>query len=122
MTSPAVLEPVINDLGLDLTVRELKSHVTATNPVDTVLLNIEATSSSPERAQVIANSVAQHLGSQVEALDNSSIDTGFPPAVSIFAGVARDLSQNNPTVSPSLDSASSISMRSSRIRQRDRSC
>src|SRR4051794_19327157 len=69
VTSPAVLEPVINDLGLDLTVRELKTHVTATNPVDTVLLNVEATSSSPRRAQAIANSVAQHLGSQIETLE-----------------------------------------------------
>ena len=55
VTSPAVLQPVIDDLGLKMSVVELKAKVTATNPVNTVLLNIEATSSSIARRMARAS-------------------------------------------------------------------
>ena len=38
--SPDVLQPVIDELGLKTIVNALKSKVTATNPVDTVLINV----------------------------------------------------------------------------------
>jgi len=96
VTSPAVLQPVIDDLDLDTTVRELKAHVTATNPVDTVLLNIQATSSSPERARAIANSVAQHLGSLVETLETPRRGGASPVKVTTAVPAGLPLTPASP--------------------------
>ena len=96
VTSPAVLQPVINELDLDTTVRELKAQVTATNPVDTVLLNIQATSSSPERARAIANSVAQHLGSLVETLETPRRGGASPVKVTTAVPAGLPLTPASP--------------------------
>jgi len=60
-TSERVLQPVIDDLELDLTSAELAGLVDVTTPANTVVLDITATSSDPELAASIANGVAQHL-------------------------------------------------------------
>ncbi|MCB0901384.1 MAG: hypothetical protein KDB83_04545, partial [Actinobacteria bacterium] len=56
--SPAVLEPVIEELGLDSTYIGLASQVSATTPPNTVLLNVSATDTSPAQAAKLANAVA----------------------------------------------------------------
>jgi capsular exopolysaccharide synthesis family protein len=103
VTSPAVLQPVIDDLGLGMTVHELKSHVTAANPVDTVLLNIQATSSSPKQAQAIANAVADHLGSLVETLETPRQGGESPVKVTTAVPAGLPLSPASPR--PSLNLA-----------------
>jgi len=57
VTSGIVLEPVIEDLDLGLTTRELADMVTATSPRDTVLIDITVTDEDPQRAAEIANAV-----------------------------------------------------------------
>ncbi|MGI9157360.1 MAG: polysaccharide biosynthesis tyrosine autokinase [Marmoricola sp.] len=96
VTSPAVLGPVIDDLGLDMSVQELKAHVTATNPINTVLLNIQATSGSPKQAQAIANSVADHLGSLVETLETPQDTASSPVKVTTAVPAALPLSPASP--------------------------
>lgn len=71
VTSPEVMQPVIDELGLDLSVRELESQVSATNPVNTVLLDISATSDSAKEATAIANSVSKNLALLVENLEGT---------------------------------------------------
>jgi len=53
-----VLEPVIEELGLDATVSGLASRVTATTPLNTVTINISVTDTDPETAAAIANQTA----------------------------------------------------------------
>jgi capsular exopolysaccharide synthesis family protein len=60
-TSPQVLIPVINQLGLRVTPLELAKAVKATVPLDTVILEIEATDPDPTRAALIANTVGGQL-------------------------------------------------------------
>ena len=60
-TSPQVLEPVINRLGLRTTPKELAESVEATVPADTVILEIAATDPDPTRAAQIANAVGEEL-------------------------------------------------------------
>ena len=60
-TSPRVLAPVIEQLGLRTTPKELSESVEATVPVDTVILEIAATDPRPTRAAEIANAVGQEL-------------------------------------------------------------
>lgn len=59
--SPRVLQPVIDELGLDTTAEELAETVTANAPLQTVLINIGATHTDPERAAQIADATAESL-------------------------------------------------------------
>ncbi|WP_170037210.1 polysaccharide biosynthesis tyrosine autokinase [Georgenia soli] len=60
-TSPLVLEPVIEDLGLSVTTAGLADALTVTVPPETVILEITATDQNPELAAEIANAVAEEL-------------------------------------------------------------
>lgn len=61
----AILQPVIDDLGLDITVNALAQMVTASNPTDTMLLSVSVVNTNPKMASNIANSVAENLRKQV---------------------------------------------------------
>ena len=61
----SVLQPVIDDLGLDTTVKELAASVTASNPDGTMLVDISVNNPDPKQASSIANSVAENLRKQV---------------------------------------------------------
>jgi capsular exopolysaccharide synthesis family protein len=67
-TSPRVLEPVIQQLGLRVTPKELAKSVEATVPVDTVILEIAATDPDPTRSAQIANAVGQWLAAAASDL------------------------------------------------------
>ncbi len=67
-TMPAVLEPVIEDLGLDATPRGLKGAIQADSPLNTSLIEISAVSADPQRAADLANGVAASLAETVADL------------------------------------------------------
>lgn len=60
-TSTIVLEPVLSELEMGMTVGELKKQLSVTIPTDTSIVNISATDPSPERAAELANAVAKEL-------------------------------------------------------------
>jgi capsular exopolysaccharide synthesis family protein len=66
--TPAVLQPVVDDLGLPTTAARLAAQVSAQAPTDTVLVEVTASDGSAAGAARIANAVAASLGRQVEAL------------------------------------------------------
>lgn len=61
-----VLEPVIDELGLDDTVAGLSSRITATTPLNTVLIDITVTDGDAEQAAEIANAVASSFQDAVQ--------------------------------------------------------
>lgn len=61
----SVLQPVVDDLGLKTTVKELATTVTASNPSDTMLVDISVENVDPKVASSIANAVAESLKKQV---------------------------------------------------------
>ena len=65
---PDVLRPVIDDLNLSVSPRQLASRVTAEAPIDTLLLAISASSERPEEAAAIADAVGRQLRIAVEEL------------------------------------------------------
>ncbi len=67
---PAVLDPVIDELKLDISAKSLARTVNTDAPADTVLLNISATSESPETAAAVANAVGTRLGDLVSTLSS----------------------------------------------------
>jgi tyrosine-protein kinase len=79
-TTPAVLEPVIDDLGLDVPVSELAGRVEAAAPVDTVLVEITVTEFSAAASARLANAVAASLTTVVE--DLAPVDADDRPTVS----------------------------------------
>lgn len=63
--SPYVLQPVINDLDLDMTVAQLARTVTADTPLNTVVVDISVVNSDPELARAIADGIAKSLADAV---------------------------------------------------------
>jgi len=65
-TFPVVLDPVIERLDLPSTAQRLSRSVTVSRPQETTILEISATSGSPDRAAAIANAVAAELITFIE--------------------------------------------------------
>ena len=80
-TSPVVLNAVIQDLGLDETANRLARRVTAEAPLNTVIINISVTDSSPKGAQRTANAIASELAKTVGRLSPQGTDD--QPAVRV---------------------------------------
>lgn len=59
--TPAVLQPVIDSLDLNISAPQLETQVTATSDLNTVLITISAEDSSPVQAAAIAQAVAESL-------------------------------------------------------------
>ncbi|KQU67661.1 polysaccharide biosynthesis tyrosine autokinase [Phycicoccus sp. Root101] len=79
--SPTVLQPVIDKLGLDLTVSDLRKMVTAENPADTVLITITATDTSATQARDIVNATGSQFGSVIERLETPRVGGQSPVKV-----------------------------------------
>jgi succinoglycan biosynthesis transport protein ExoP len=75
-TMPIVLEPVAERLDLDTTSRELARSVSAATPLDTFIIEIAATSGTPEGAASLANAVANQLGDTVSSLSPGAAGPG----------------------------------------------
>ena len=73
-TMPAVLSPVIDTLSLDVSPRALASSITVDAPINTVIIEIHATSASPEMSARIADAVASSLSRQAQALSPTGAD------------------------------------------------
>lgn len=67
--TPIVLDPVIEELGLDLTANELADRISTTIPEDTLIIDITASSVDPEVASAIANATSESLRAQVATLE-----------------------------------------------------
>lgn len=65
-TTPAVLDPVVDDLGLQTSAKALAGSVRADSPLDLMFVEISATNRDPEVAAEIANAVATELSSTVQ--------------------------------------------------------
>ncbi|KAA1422784.1 polysaccharide biosynthesis tyrosine autokinase [Mumia zhuanghuii] len=99
--SPRVLEPVIIDLRLDLTVRELARKTSMTSPPDTVVMEVSVVDEDPDQAALIANAVTESLGAVIEDIEsNGTVSrTGEPESnvrVSITAPATPPISPSSP--------------------------
>ena len=81
VSTPAVLQPVIDSLGLPTTPAKLANQVKASADLSTVIIDISATDESPARSAAIAQGVAESLIKAVATLEKST--TGSPSPVSL---------------------------------------
>ncbi len=71
-TSTIVLEPVISDLGLDVTPVQLARQITAENPLNTVIIDVAVVDGDRQRAADIANAVTRSLSAEARSLSPES--------------------------------------------------
>lgn len=84
-TSPRVLQPVIDELGLDLPPDDLAELVTAEAPPETVLIRITVRDESPAQAAAIANAVGASFAMVVADLEPGVDGSASPVSVSTTA-------------------------------------
>ncbi|BDZ44958.1 YveK family protein [Naasia aerilata] len=82
VTTPKVLNPVIEQLDLDESAAELGLRITATAPLDTSLIQIDATSTDPAEAADLANAASQSLARVVEELEAPRRTPAYRPCAS----------------------------------------
>jgi tyrosine-protein kinase len=80
VNSPRILQPVINELGLQVSADDLAERVTATAPLDTVLIDVTVADRSPDRARDLANAIGAQVDKYIKSLDTSA---GAPVHVSV---------------------------------------
>ena len=60
-TSPVVLNPVIDDLGLDTTASQLAKQISVSSPLNSAIINVSVQDADPQLAADIANATAAGL-------------------------------------------------------------
>ena len=95
-TSPAVLDEVAEDLGLDMSAGELATHVTATVPANTVLIQIDVEYGDPDTAAEIANAIADELPSVVGDLTQPSTNVDSPVELRLVEEATPNPNQVSP--------------------------
>lgn len=92
---PVVLDPIIKDLGLSTSSRELSGAISAESPLNTNIIDIRAASGTPQMAAQLANAVAKQLAVSVTELSPSgtrqavSVNVVSPASVPTFASAPR---------------------------------
>ncbi|WP_444541729.1 polysaccharide biosynthesis tyrosine autokinase [Arthrobacter liuii] len=84
IASPMVLQPAIDELGLSETPEQLAARVTAGTDLNTVLINISVSDTSPSRAAAIARAIADSLVRAVEKLESPKAGGASPVGLSII--------------------------------------
>lgn len=94
----SVADHAIESLDLDTTPAALVSHVTVSNPIDTVIINVSARAATPESARDLAEAWIAGMVSEINELETG--DRATPGAVSLVAGqpAALPSSPSSPNV------------------------
>jgi capsular polysaccharide biosynthesis protein len=92
--SRAVLDPVIDELGLDESFADLRARVEASNPLETSQIDIAVTGRDAAEAARVADAVAEEFGTVVEQLERPA--GGTSPV---------DLTVTNPATVPTTPAA-----------------
>ena len=78
VSSSAVLDPVVEELGLDMTGSQLADHITAASPSDSALIDITASSSSAEESAEIAEAVGESFKNVVQTQLEPEVNGASP--------------------------------------------
>ncbi|WP_225837936.1 polysaccharide biosynthesis tyrosine autokinase [Streptomyces sp. NK08204] len=86
VTTRQVTGPVVKELRLRTTPEELASRITAAAPLNTVLIDIAVRDTTPKRAALIANAVAERFSAVVERLETPRQNPGPVPPGKVLTG------------------------------------
>jgi capsular exopolysaccharide synthesis family protein len=90
LASPKVLDPVIKSLRLDATSSQLAGQVSATIPLDTVIIDVTVTSGSADSAQRIAAAIGDAFPRVVSDLERVSQSQESPVKVTVVKEAQAD--------------------------------
>lgn len=96
--SASVLDNIRSDLGQQYTDVRLREQLSASNPVDTPLVNITATGETPEEAQSLANSASRHLARFITQIETVSGSTPVIVETAVQAGLPTTPASPRPTL------------------------
>ena len=85
ITTPNVLDPVIQTLKLDTTAAKLGDQITATVPLDTVLIEVAVTNTDPRVAAQVADAVGKQFTMTVADLESVSKGQSSPVKVTVVS-------------------------------------
>ena len=85
ITTPNVLDPVIQKLRLSTTAAELGGQITATVPLDTVLIEVAVTDTDPRVAAEVANAVGKQFTKTVADLESVTKGQSSPVKVTVVS-------------------------------------
>lgn len=83
VNTPAVLQPVIDSLGLDMTPEALSARISASSDVNTVLITITVSDGSPVQAAATAQAVGSSLIEVVDELERPAQGGTSPVKLSV---------------------------------------
>lgn len=98
VTTPIVLDPVIADLGLDVTADELAEDVRSTAPLDTAIIEIAATADSALGAAELTDAVSASFAEVVAGLVPESADGTAQVKISVLAQATAPDAPASPNV------------------------
>lgn len=84
VTTPIVLQPAIDSLGLNVTTDEMAQRVKASTDLNTVLINISVSDNSPAQAAASAQAIANSLIKAVDQLERPKGGGASPVSLSII--------------------------------------
>lgn len=96
ISSPIVLQPAIDALGLDDTPENLAKRVEADTDINTVLINISVVDNSPVQAAATAKAIADSLIKAVDALEKPKSGGTSPVSLSITKPATRPVLPSSP--------------------------
>lgn len=96
LESPKVLDPVIKQLGLRTSAAQLAGQVTATVPLETVLIDVTVTDGSAEQAARIAQAIGRTFPSTIAEIER--VQSGQPSPVKVT--VVKEAKVDPTPVSP----------------------
>jgi len=85
ITTPNVLDPVIQTLQLNITAAKLGDQITATVPLDTVLIEVAVTNTDPRVAAQVADAVGKQFTRTVADLESVSKGQTSPVKVTVVS-------------------------------------
>lgn len=95
-TTPTVLQPVVDSLGLETSAIDLASQIEVTADLNTVLINVDVTDNSPIQAAAVAQGVAESLVQAVDSLERPSESDPSPVKLSVVTPAVAPAEPSTP--------------------------
>lgn len=96
VTTPTVLQPVIDSLGLRLTPAQLADQIKASTDLNTVIVTVSVSDGSPVQAAAIAEGVASSLIKAVDTLERPQVGGTSPVRLSVVTPAAAPQAPSAP--------------------------
>jgi len=94
--SPLVLQPVVDELDLDVSARELAGRVSASSPLNTSLITIQVTDVDPATAARVADTVAAEFSAVISELETPADGGASTVKVSTVRPAAEPQAPSSP--------------------------